>query len=160
MYEPLPRPRPADPAGQRPTAHQPLPGWPVIEPTPDAVELSTEHGPIVFVPGANGQYVAVRKDLLPNTQAQPAPRDLAPQPLLDSRAQILAAGGVFAGGAGWGAGQLLSAVAGISTGALFALALLVIAAKLPRSGGALQGGDTHITITNHNKWFGKSTTRL
>ncbi|WP_326598076.1 hypothetical protein [Streptomyces sp. NBC_01803] len=86
----------------------------------------------------------------------PAPRDLTPQPLIDPRAQVLAGGGVCAAGIGYGAGQILNAFAGIGSGALMALALILLAAKMP---ARHTGGDTY-HVTNHNRWFGKSTTNL
>lgn len=89
------------------------------------------------------------------------PRDLAPQPLIDPRAQLVLAGGVAAGsagaGIGWGVGQAAVGIAtlGGSTALLVALLLLAVA-KLP-AGRTARGGTT-VNVTNHNRWFGRSTT--
>lgn len=87
------------------------------------------------------------------------PRDLSPQPLIDSRAQLVLAGGVGTGvaaaGVGWGLGQFLAPLAAVtSSGALWVLALLILAGAGTRRGG----GDTYVTH-NHAKWWGKTTTK-
>lgn len=77
-----------------------------------------------------------------------APRDLSPEPLLDRQAQRMLAGGVgggtLAAGVGYGAGQIFGGLAGLGTGGLFALALLLAAAKW--SG---KGRTTHLTVNQH-----------
>ncbi|MEO3750155.1 hypothetical protein [Streptomyces sp. B6B3] len=126
--------------------------------TPAAVVPASERG-VVWVPDAYGRgMVPIARDLAPSLPERTPPRDLSPRPLIDPRAQLVAAGGVCAAGVGWGAGQLLNALAGVGTGALLALALLVIALRMPKRPGR-GGGDTY-HITHHNKWFGKSTTNL
>ncbi|RLL67005.1 hypothetical protein [Streptomyces sp. Z26] len=76
-----------------------------------------------------------------------APRDLTPQPLLDPQAQRLLAGGLGAGaagaGLGYGVGQILGAVAGLGTGGLLALVLLIAAARWTT------GARTHVTVHQH-----------
>ncbi|MFI9465733.1 hypothetical protein [Streptomyces xiamenensis] len=107
------------------------------------------------------------------------PRDLSPQPLIDPRAQVLAAGGACAAGVGWGAGQLLTAAAGMGAGTLLALAVVIAAARMqaPARRGSESGGQqkgqpqqvskgpvynitNHTTVTNTNRWGGRSTTNL
>lgn len=119
--------------------------------------------PMVWVPAGANNFVAVPKDSLPagylHTNVIPAPQPLpAPGPLIDPRAQILAAGGITSAGVGWGAAQILSSLAGLSGGALLGLAVLLIALRMPASRKG--GGDTYNitnTTTNNNRWFGKST---
>lgn len=123
-----------------------------------------EREPMVWVPAAAGNFAAVPRSELPvgylhTPVPVPMPqRDLNPQPLIDPRAQILAAGGITAAGIGWGAAQILSSLAGLSGGALLGLAVLLVALRMPatRKGS----GDTYNvtnTTTNNNRWFGKST---
>lgn len=134
----------------------------VYQPVAGAIERSDEHDPIVHVqdPYDPNRSVAVRRSALQPTAPTPA-RDLSPQPLIDPLAARLFGGGVGAGVAGWGAGQfllgasqLVSAAAGVG-GAVFAIALLLLAAKLTPTG---RGGKT-VNITNHNRWGGRSSTR-
>lgn len=120
---------------------------------------------VVYLPDQlnPGQSVAVDlRDLQPTNVYQP-PRDLTPQPILDVTAQRILAtgigGGVAAAGTGWGVGQAVGGLAGISTGTVFWLALLVLAAKLPRAGGRARH-ETHNHVTNNNRWFGSSKTNL
>ncbi|WP_393075215.1 hypothetical protein [Streptomyces sp. LN704] len=119
---------------------------------PAAVELHAEHDPIVYVPDAYGQMVPMRKSQAP-APVQPAPvRDLAPQPLLDPIAQRMIGGGVLGAGVGWGAAQLLSALAGAGTG-LLAFALLLLAARM---GGARSV--TNIRVEQRASWFSSNRT--
>ncbi|KAA6203437.1 hypothetical protein F2B00_04780 [Streptomyces parvus] len=91
------------------------------------------------------------------------PRDLTPLPLFDPRAQRIAAGGLLVGGAGWGAGQLLlgagqlvSAAAGLGSLVMWA-AIAVVASRIaPTILGAGRPTTVHNT-TVHNRWFGRST---
>jgi len=78
------------------------------------------------------------------------PRDLTPQPLIDPRAQIMAAGGVLAAGTGWGIGQALAPIAGIGSGGLMWLAIAMVAWRL---GPAMRRGDTHNHSTTNNNGF-------
>lgn len=132
--------------------HQPVVGF---------VELGDEHDPIVHVqdPYDPNRSVAVRRSALQPTAPTPA-RDLSPQPLIDPLAARMLGGGVGAGVAGWGAGQFLmgasqviSAAAGVG-GAVLAIALLLLAAKMTPGGR----GKT-VNITNHNRLWGRSSTR-
>lgn len=134
-----------------------LPEQPI---NPTAVERATDRN-VIWVPDAYGRgMVPVERELAPPLPARTAPRDLTPQPLIDARAQILVGGGACAAGVGWGAGQILNAFAGLGSGAVLALALLLIAAKMPRRPGSGGGRETHIHITNHNRLLGRSTTNL
>ncbi|MFI5651351.1 hypothetical protein ACIA71_09075 [Streptomyces anulatus] len=141
------------------------PGWPTAPATPTTgtVQLRTEPaGTVVYVPGPDGSMVAVlREHLL--TPGVYQPRDLTPQPLFDPRAQRIAAGGLLAGGAGWGAGQLLlgagqlvSAATGLGSLVMWA-AVAVVASRIAP---AVLGGGRPATVHNttvHNRWFGRST---
>ncbi|MEV8450072.1 hypothetical protein [Streptomyces parvus] len=148
-----------------PTEHV-LPSWPTAPATPTTgtVQLHTEEtGTVVYVPGPDGVMVAVLREHLPTTPAAYQPRDLTPQPLLDPRAQRIAAGGLLAGGAGWGtgqlflgAGQLVSAAAGLGSLVMWA-AIAVVASRIAP---AIMGGGRPATVhhtTVHNRWFGRST---
>ncbi|MEC3992060.1 hypothetical protein VSR01_00250 [Actinacidiphila sp. DG2A-62] len=101
MYEPTTAHTPTGPAYPAPAADLVR----YAAPLQGQVELSGERPDIVFVPHGGG-YVGVPKDSLPagylHTQFMPAarPRDLTPVPLLDPRAQMVAATGVGAGAAG------------------------------------------------------------
>lgn len=162
MSHPLePRPyTPAAPLAQpydTPLAPAPLSG---------PVELYGERRssePVVYVPDAYGRMVPVLRSqadaliaVVPATQ----PRDLTPQPLIDSRAQlVLAAGagtGAAAAGVGYGLGQVLAPLTAITTsGSLWAVALIAVLAGAGRR--AARGGDTYITHNhNHARWFGKA----
>ncbi|MER6146202.1 hypothetical protein ABT174_40460 [Streptomyces sparsogenes] len=156
MNAPLPYRPPGEPVADPLTldmsslAEQPLSG---------AVELAADRGPVVYVPGAHGGFVAVRREDLPTIHT-PAP---APAPAgVDPHAQRLAAKGVFAAGAGVGAYFAAGAVAialDSLVQALIAAAVAVgVAVAAP---GRRGGGDTY--ITHHhvtNRWWGKSSTTI
>ncbi|MGW4670098.1 hypothetical protein [Streptomyces sp. NPDC004324] len=121
---------------------------------PAGVELRAEHDPIVYVPDAYGQMVPMRRSQTPGPAVRPEPRDLAPRPVLDPIAQRMIGGGVLGAGVGWGAAQLLTAVAGAGTG-LLAFALLLLAA---RTAGARSV--TNIQVHQRASWFSSNHTRL
>ncbi|MDT3395766.1 hypothetical protein RKE29_03730 [Streptomyces sp. B1866] len=164
MNSHLPDPRtPPLPAWPDPTT-APSTGFGVPVPLSGPVELHTERtersGPVVWVPDAYGRMVPMPADqIIRPAAAVPVP--VAPPraagPRMDPLAQRLVGGAALAAGTGWGTSMVLSQVTAGATG----LALLVGALalnKLARPGRAA-GGDTHITtITNHNRWFGKSHT--
>ncbi|WP_326677801.1 hypothetical protein [Streptomyces sp. NBC_01237] len=145
------------------------PGWPTVPAAPltGAVQLHGEQsGTVVYVPGPEGRMVAVLREHLPTTPAVYQPRDLTPQPLLDPRAQRIAAGGLLAGGAGWGAcqlllgaGQLLSAATGLGTVVMWA-AVAVVASRIAPALGPGRTTVHHTTVTNRASWFGRSTTHV
>ncbi|MEU1467266.1 hypothetical protein ABZ434_03425 [Streptomyces sp. NPDC005761] len=148
----------------RETTAAPLPGWPTVPDLPlsGAVRLHGEQGAVVYVPGPDGRMVAVLREHLPTAPAVYQPRDLTPQPLFDPRAQRLAAGGLLAGGAGFGAGQLLigagqvvSAFAGLGSVVMWA-AIAVVASRLaPAVFGTGRPATVNHTTVN-NRWFGRS----
>ncbi|WP_405389175.1 hypothetical protein OG596_15395 [Streptomyces sp. NBC_01102] len=156
---------------QLPTpAVQVPPGWPTIPAAPvtGAVSLYGEQPAIVYVPGPGGQMVAVLREHLPAAPAVYQPRDLTPQPLLDPRAQRLAAGGLLAGGVGFGGGQLLiglgtavSALAGLGSVVMWA-AVAVVASRLAPVvlGTGRSTVHHHTTVTNSARWFGRTTTHV
>ncbi|MFB8122966.1 hypothetical protein ACFVG1_15525 [Streptomyces bacillaris] len=142
------------------------PGWPTAPATPTAgtVQLHSEQtGTVVYVPGPDGVMVAVLREHLPIAPAVYQPRDLTPQPLFDPCAQRIAASGLLAGGAGWGAGQLflgagqfVNAAAGLGSLVMWA-AIAVVASRIAPTvlGGGRPATVHHTTV--HNQWFGRST---
>ncbi|MFJ7302014.1 hypothetical protein [Streptomyces sp. NPDC099088] len=106
------------------------------------MELAAERGPVVWVPDAYGRMVPMPKHLAPAPLLAPEPRDLTPLPLLDPLAQrFLGAGlggGALAAGVGYGVGEIVSAAAGISGGALVWVAVIVLALRAPAR--AISGG--------------------
>lgn len=127
---------------------------------PAEVELYDEADPVVWIPGAYGEMVPVRKSQAPApVQAAPV-RDLTPQPLIDPLAQRLLAGGLGVGaagaGLGFGFGQLAAGIALMGTSGLALLVGLLLAASM-RSGSV-----THVRqeVHNHARWFGKTHTNL
>lgn len=155
---PVPNQQPYATEHGQPTGHYPIAQTPMN----GAVELYGERQPVVYIPSADNPnvMVAVEKRYVQPMQATPA-RDLAPQPLLDPMAQRMigagVGGGAFAAGVGYGVGQILGSIAGLSSGAVFWLAVLFLATKLPAAGRAARGGDTYVT-NNHNRGFARSIT--
>lgn len=131
---------------------------PVVQPA--EVELYGDRDPIVWIPGAYGEMVPVRKSQAPAAVLPLPPRDLTPQPLLDPLAQRLLAGGLGVGaagaGLGFGLGQLAAGLALMGTSGLALLVGLLLAAGM--RGGAV----THVRqeVHNHARWFGKTNTNL
>ncbi|OAR26189.1 hypothetical protein A8W25_12125 [Streptomyces sp. ERV7] len=108
-----------------------------------------ERQPVVWVPDAYGRMVPMPKHLAPAPIAPSEPRDLTPMPLLDPIAQRFMGaglgGGALAAGVGYGVGEVISAAAGISGGALVWVAVIVVALRTPAraiSGG--KGGTVNI----------------
>ncbi|MFB7762627.1 hypothetical protein [Streptomyces xiamenensis] len=108
--------------------------------TPGPLEPASANEPMVWVPGPGNGFVAVPRSILPADYFAP-PAPTPPPPArggfgvgIDPRAQVLAAGGAFAAGTGWGIGQVLSAFAGLGTAGLTALALAAVVARMPRPG--------------------------
>lgn len=130
------------------------------QPLAGPVELYEEREPIVWVAGAYGGMVPVRKSQAPAI-VQPTPaRDLTPQPLFDPTAQRLLAGGVGSGIALWGGGQFLAGagqlVSGLSgMGALlFFLAIVGVRAAFGGRGGSYVRNEQHTHV--HQKWLGRT----
>lgn len=157
---------------QLPTpAVQVPPGWPTLPAAPatGSVQLYSEQpSTVVYVPGPEGHMVAVLREHLPTAPVVYQPRDLTPLPLFDARAQRLAAGGLLAGGIGFGGGQLLvglgtavSALAGLGTVVMWA-AIAVVASRLAPAVLGTERGTVHhhTTVTNSARWFGRSTTHV
>ncbi|MFJ5267098.1 hypothetical protein [Streptomyces sp. NPDC088358] len=121
---------------------------PLYAPTPAAVELAAERGPVVWVPDAYGRMVPMPKHLAPPPVVMPEPRDLTPLPLLDPIAQRFVGagfgGGALAAGVGYGVGEVVSAAAGISGGALVWVAVIVLALRGPAR--AISGGRNGSTV--------------
>ncbi|MGW2110691.1 hypothetical protein [Streptomyces sp. NPDC001948] len=124
-------------------------------------EAYVENDPVVWVPDAYGQMVPMRRSAAPVMQPTP-PRDLAPRPVLDPRAQCIAASGVLAAGTGWGVGQVVSAFAGLGAGALVWLAIGIVAWKIAPAAMSRTTVEnrTYVTnrVTNNNRGFGRSNT--
>ncbi|MEV8225030.1 hypothetical protein AB0P41_02980 [Streptomyces sp. NPDC079167] len=148
-------------------------GWPTIPSTPvsGAVQLHNEQsGPVVYVPGPGGQMVPVLREYLPTAPALCQPRDLTPAPLIDARAQRLAAGGLLAGGIGFGGGQLLvgagqvvSALTGLGSVAMW-IAVAVVASRVaPAALGTARTSAVHhhtTNITASSRWWGRTSTHV
>ncbi|MFJ7626476.1 hypothetical protein ACIQZN_08305 [Streptomyces sp. NPDC097595] len=153
-----------DPLVQVPTGRPTFPDVPMT----GVVQLHGEQsGTVVYVPGPGGSMVAVLREHLPTAPAPLPPRDLTPQPLFDPRAQRIAAGGLLVGGAGYGGGQLLigagqavSALAGLGSVAMWAAVAVVASRLAPAVLGTSRATVHHhtTTITNTNRWFGRSHT--
>ncbi|WP_319365946.1 hypothetical protein [Streptomyces scabiei] len=124
------------------------------------VELYDDRDPVVWIPGAYGEMVPVRKSQAP-APVPPVPvRDLAPQPLFDPLAQRILAGGLGVGaagaGLGFGLGQLAAGIALMGSSGLALLVGLLLAA------GMRGRSVTHVRqeVHNHARWFGKTHTTL
>ncbi|MDX3520730.1 hypothetical protein PV725_22715 [Streptomyces scabiei] len=124
------------------------------------MELYDDRDPVVWIPGAYGEMVPVRKSQAP-APVPPVPvRDLAPQPLFDPLAQRILAGGLGVGaagaGLGFGLGQLAAGIALMGSSGLALLVGLLLAA------GMRGRSVTHVRqeVHNHARWFGKTHTTL
>ncbi|WP_405524618.1 hypothetical protein OG426_16155 [Streptomyces canus] len=129
------------------------------QPVSGPVELYDEREPVVWVPGAYGGMVPVRKSQAPAPLQLQPPRDLSPQPLLDQTAQRLLGGGIGSGVALWGGGQFLAGagqfVSGLSgAGALLFFLALAGGRALLMGGGARVHNEQHTHV--HQKWFGRT----
>ncbi|MEU8756234.1 hypothetical protein AB0C88_37680 [Streptomyces chartreusis] len=137
----------AQPLGQRPVQ-------------PAEIQLYDEQDPVVWIPGAYGEMVPVRKSQAPAPMPLPPARDLTPLPLLDPVAQRMIGGGVGIGaagaGLGWGAGQMFAGVALMGTSGLLLLLGLLLAAGM-RGRSVV---NVHQEVHNYNRWFGRNTTNL
>ncbi|AWL90854.1 hypothetical protein BF14_034315 [Streptomyces griseus] len=121
-----------------------------------------QHEVIVWVPDATGRMVPVSRshaDALIAAVPATLPRDLTPQPLVDSRAQVVLAAGVGTGaaaaGIGYGLGQVIAPLAAFaSSGALWALALVAVIGAAAR-----RPPQTTTHVTNHvdARWWGRAT---
>ncbi|NEB70288.1 hypothetical protein G3I39_25005 [Streptomyces fulvissimus] len=127
------------------------------------VELYTEREPIVYVPNAYGEMVPMLRSQAPSPIAAPQPRDLTPLPLIDPLAARMAGAGIGAGaagaGVGWGLGQAFAGIATMGGAtAIAAIALLLLAAKVPAIGRGSSTTNIHNETHNHNTWWGHSST--
>ncbi|MFJ2477752.1 hypothetical protein ACIOWI_33065 [Streptomyces sp. NPDC087659] len=122
----------------------------------------TEAEPVVYVPDAYGRMVPVRRsqaDALIAAIPATLPRDLTPRPLIDSRAQIVLAGGLGTGaaaaGVGYGLGQILAPLAAVATsGTLWVLALAAVLASAVRR---TPTRTTYVTNNHiHARWWGRA----
>lgn len=160
MSTPLPYRPPGEPG---PDPLTPDPYGPAQQPQPlsGAVELAAERGPVVYIPGAHGGFVAVRREDLPTVAAPPAPAAVPVRSGVDPHAQRMAAKGVLSAGAGVGAYFAAGAVAIVVDSLVKALIAGAVAAGVAMAPGRRGGGDTY--ITNHhvaNRWFGRSHTHI
>ncbi|MDQ0792004.1 hypothetical protein [Streptomyces sp. B1I3] len=149
-----------EPYQQHAPVGQPQPGYT----RPANVELYAERPPIAYVPDPYnpGTSIAIDARLIQPATA-PQPRDLTPQPLIDPRAQLVFAGGAAAGmtgaGVGWGIGQAAAGIAAIgSSSAVIAIALLLLAAKLPNAARRGNTTNIHNETHNHTSWWSHSST--
>lgn len=143
-----------------------LPEQPV---TPTAIVPAAEREPMVYVPGPGNAFVAVPRSTAlaygylaqqpAHLPATPVPAGPAVDPLAQRMVAAGVGGGVATAGIGWGIGQALAG-GGVSLALL--VAALLVARFAGRRGGAGGGSETHIHVTNNNRWLGRSstTTRL
>lgn len=141
---------------------------PAVAPLSGPVQLHGEvqehQVAVVWVPDAYGRMVPVSRtqaDAMLAMVPATMPRDLTPQPLIDSRAQVVLAAGVGTGaaaaGVGYGLGQVIAPLAAIaSSGGLWALAFLAVVGAATRRAPA----QTTTHVTNHvtARWWGKAPT--
>jgi len=141
-------------------------GQPTYQPEPITGHVEPYRpGPVVYLPDPYNpsNSVAVPAEYV-QAPVVYQPRDLTPQPVLDPVAQRMlgagVGGGAFAAGIGWGAAQIVGAVAAAGSGVLFWVALMAIAAKtLPAV--ARRPRVTNTThVHNTNRWLGSSTTNI
>lgn len=130
-----------------------------LQPVSGPVELYDEREPVVWVPGAYGGMVPVRKSQAPAPMQLQAPRDLSPQPLLDRTAQRLLGGGVGGGVLLWGGGKFLAGASDFVSsltgmGALLFFLALAGGRALLMGGGARIHNEQHTHV--HQKWFGRT----
>ncbi|MEU5902670.1 hypothetical protein [Streptomyces venezuelae] len=156
---------PLEPRPQNPALARPEQPFEALHQAPLAgpVELYAERTePVVYVPDAYGRMVPVLRsqaDALLATVPATRPRDLAPQPLFDPRAQVVLAKGVATGaaaaGIGYAAGQILAPLAAFTSGGLVWVLLLLLIA----GGGARRGGGDTYTTHVHTRWWGRAHVR-
>ncbi|MER8155198.1 hypothetical protein [Streptomyces sp. NPDC094472] len=155
MTTPLPYRPPGEPVTDPLTSD---PYGPVQQPLSGAVELAAERGPVVYVSGAHGGFVAVRREDLPTIHT-PAPAPVSSG--VDPHAQRLAAKGVFSAGAGVGAYFAAGAAAIVVDSLVKVLIAGGVAAGVAMATGRRKGGDTYITHHHvSNRWFGRSSTTV
>lgn len=161
MYESAARP--VTPGYYQPRHHL----VPYAEPVQGEVELASEQGQMVWIPGPGNGFIAVPRHTVPAEYLRPAPpappRDLSPVPLIDPLAQRIAAYGIGAGaagaGIGYGIGQTLGGIAAISSGSgLFVIAALLLLSRFTTGGGTSITSIHHETHNHQNRWFGRSST--
>ncbi|WP_327654780.1 hypothetical protein [Streptomyces sp. NBC_00483] len=131
------------------------------QPVTGPVELYGEREAVVWVPGAYGGMVPVRKSQAPAPVQLAVPRDLAPHPVLDPIAQRLLGAGAGGGLLLWGGGKFLAGagdlIASLSGGGalLFFLALACARAAFSgRGGGSYVRHEQHTHV--HQKWLGRT----
>lgn len=128
------------------------------------VELYAERHsaePVVYVPDAYGRMVPVRRsqaDALIAAVPATAPRDLTPQQVIDSRAQLLLAAGIGTGaaaaGVGYGLGQILAPLAAIgSSSVLWVLAMAAVLSAASRRSTTSYVTNNHV----HARWWGRAS---
>ncbi|MFD5137469.1 hypothetical protein ACFWMX_14705 [Streptomyces sp. NPDC058378] len=138
-------------------------GQPAGYTRPAHIELYTDREPIVYVPNAYGEMVPMLRSQAPSPTPAMQPRDLTPLPLIDPLAARMAGAGIGAGaagaGVGWGLGQAFAGIATMGGAAgIAAIALLLLAAKVPVFGRASSTTHIHNETHNHNSWWSHSST--
>jgi hypothetical protein len=131
------------------------------QPLTGTVELYAERESVVWVPGAYGGMVPVRKSQAPAPVEATPVRDLRPQPLFDPVAQRMVGAGVGSGIALWGGGQFLAGVGQLVSGLSGAGALLFFLAiaggralLMGGRGGSYVHNEQHTHV--HQKWLGRT----
>jgi hypothetical protein len=126
-----------------------------VRPYGGEVQLAAERGPVVYVAGAYGGFVAVRREDLPTlpTPMPPAPVVHGADPLAQRMLAAGLGGGALSAGVGFGLGQVLNALAGVGSGVALLAVVLVAARLIPPA----RGGDVHVTQHITSRWWGRST---
>jgi hypothetical protein len=135
----------------------------VSGPAAGYVELRDEYDPVVLVadPDDPNKSVRVRRSAIQPVVRTP-PRDLAPQPLIDVKAQRMVGAGVGFGIAAWGGGHLLAGVSQVlaaATGFGVTIASIVLMITVARIAFALRRPRT-VNVKNVNVLGGRSSTRV
>lgn len=135
-------------------------GQPTYQPEPISghVELYNERVPIAYVQDPLNPQMSVAIDARLLRVPARAEAPVVVYRGVDPRAQVLAAGGVFAAGVGWGVGEVVSAFAGINTGSLIAAGVVLGVFKLPAAFARRPRITNNTTVNNTNRWLGRSTT--
>lgn len=121
-------------------------------PAPQPMVIPGQNGQPGVIVDVNGQAYYGHPPII---YAQPQP-----QLTVDPRASLMAGYGVCAAGVGFGASELIGAVAGASVGTLLATAAVVAVAKLKAPRGTVNNireeYHQHVTAVSTG-WFGKAS---
>jgi hypothetical protein len=150
-----------------PTAVVPAQLVPYVPPPQPAFVPAASRGvPGVVIPADGVPYYGFAPVIYAEAPAPIDPQVAAQVALMNAKARLMAGSGVFAAGAGFGAAEVIGAVAGAGVGALLAAAALLAVGKFT---------GTRISTVNHNEiheennqyvsavatgWFGKASSAV